>query len=162
MHFINLKIIKKGSLRILAWVATLIFTFYLGEYNEEIYNFTLAKSHYKYLEGDWNARWSEDPCIEIPKKIQLSNEHISITHVYGKLIYGIGFSESYGKYKLRGKISDSTIVLTYERENDIPNKPPGVVILTLDRSNIDSLHGFWAQNKGDEIVHGITKWIKLK
>jgi hypothetical protein len=124
-------------------------------YSAELKDFFLGRlNRNKDLLGEWDCSWD----IDNPAKDGSVQDIVTIQKISGEAIRAIANTPSVGKYRLTGRISQSSLV-TFFWEGLHDRRPlGGVVILELSvvRNKMD---GYWHQYGPERIIiGGATQW----
>lgn len=109
------------------------------------------------LLSKWRCRWSVRRDTSAESYI---DDVVTISKVRGEEFWGEATNTQYGAYKLRGRVSRSSLVTLHYEGVDQRQPLGGVVIMKLNATR-DVMNGCWYEyGRGEKIVGGPTVWTK--
>jgi hypothetical protein len=109
------------------------------------------------LKGNWDCKWE----VTIPDKQKGYLDVVEFKGVSGERIRAVGTTRNFGSYKLRGRLSQASLLtFYYEGAGKKSRTLGGVVILELNAVR-NKLIGRWYEYTEDrKIIGGATEWTK--
>ena len=128
---------------------------FINAYSEELKALFLGRlNQNKGLLGEWDCLWD----IDTPEKEPSIQDTVTIEKISGELIRAVANTPAVGKYRLTGRISQSSLVTFFYEGLDDRRPLGGVVILELNAKR-NEMHGYWHEYGSKRIiVGGATLW----
>lgn len=110
----------------------------------------------KDLVGEWDCIWD----IEIPEKHPSIQDTVTIEKISGESVRAVAHTPAVGKYRLAGRISQSSLLTFFYEGLDDRRPLGGVIILELNAVR-NEMHGYWHEYSPKRvIIGGATRWKK--
>lgn len=108
------------------------------------------------LLGTWKCTWTVSP----DARAKYIDDIVTISKVRGEEFWAKATNTQYGAYKLRGRISRSSLVTLHYESVQQRQTLGGVVIMKLNATR-DAMNGYWYEyGREEKIVGGATVWTK--